>query len=77
MRIALSPSPRRRLAAIIIILLCAAAWSPAQTLTVLASFNGTDGTGPNALIQGKDGNFYGTSYLGGDVPQPVVARFFR
>jgi uncharacterized repeat protein (TIGR03803 family) len=34
--------------------------------TVIASFNGTNGTGPlTGVIQGVDGNFYGTTYAGG------------
>jgi uncharacterized repeat protein (TIGR03803 family) len=40
--------------------------SPAQTLKTLVSFNGTDGSGPEApLVQGIDGNFYGTTQFGG------------
>jgi uncharacterized repeat protein (TIGR03803 family) len=41
--------------------------SPAQTFTSLANFDGTDGRfpGANALIQGRDGNFYGTTNFGG------------
>ncbi len=31
----------------------------------LASFNGTDGNEPNGLAQGEDGNFYGTTRMGG------------
>jgi uncharacterized repeat protein (TIGR03803 family) len=38
----------------------------AQTLTTLHSFNGGDGLSPDAaLVQGSDGNFYGTTALGG------------
>src|SRR5438105_191846 len=38
----------------------------AQTLTTLHSFNGGDGRSPEAaLVQGSDGNFYGTTLLGG------------
>src|SRR5258708_32577372 len=32
----------------------------------LVSFNGTNGATPNALVQGTDGNFYGTSQYGGN-----------
>ena len=36
------------------------------TLTTLISFNGTNGASPQAgLIQGADGNFYGTTTQGG------------
>ena len=38
----------------------------AQSLTTLHSFNGADGNSPEgALVQGSDGNFYGTTPLGG------------
>jgi uncharacterized repeat protein (TIGR03803 family) len=36
------------------------------TLTTLVSFNGTNGANPHAgLVQGQDGNFYGTTAAGG------------
>jgi uncharacterized repeat protein (TIGR03803 family) len=47
---------------------CAAAViaSPAQTFTTLLSFNLTDdGAGASTLVQGLDGNFYGTTTAGG------------
>ena len=53
--------------AFLVFALCAAsAISSAQTLTTLASFDGTDGKTPQAtLIQATDGNFYGTTPSGG------------
>ncbi|MGA8429296.1 MAG: choice-of-anchor tandem repeat GloVer-containing protein [Candidatus Sulfotelmatobacter sp.] len=39
--------------------------TPAGTLTTIAQFNGVNGWLPNGLIQGADGNFYGTTVLGG------------
>jgi uncharacterized repeat protein (TIGR03803 family) len=39
--------------------------SLAQTVSTLFSFDGTDGFGPNGLIQATDGNFYGTTSGGG------------
>jgi uncharacterized protein (TIGR03437 family) len=38
---------------------------PAQTFTGLASFNGANGGTPSPLVQGIDGNFYGTTEIGG------------
>jgi len=49
---------------VIVIVLCAAAAivSPAQTLTTLINFNQTNGSIPaGPLLQGADGNFYGTT----------------
>jgi uncharacterized repeat protein (TIGR03803 family) len=39
--------------------------TPGGDLTVLYNFNGTDGSGPSRLIQGTDGDFYGTASGGG------------
>jgi uncharacterized repeat protein (TIGR03803 family) len=40
--------------------------TPSGTLTTLHSFDGTDGNEPLAgLVLGTDGNFYGTTYIGG------------
>lgn len=50
-----------------VILFCAvtAIASQAKTLTTLAAFNGANGAIPLGLIQGFDGNFYGTTLEGG------------
>ncbi len=46
-------------------LFCAAAYSSAQTFTLLTNFQPEDGIAPIALTQGTDGNFYGTAVSGG------------
>jgi len=51
-----------------VFLLCVAAAiaSPAQSFTVLHSFDGTHGGSPRgALVQATDGNFYGSASIGG------------
>jgi len=49
------------------VVLCAATAIalPAQTLKTLFSFDRTDGAGVRGLVQGTDGNAYGTTYGGG------------
>jgi uncharacterized protein (TIGR03437 family) len=46
----------------------------AQTFTTLATFTGPNGEHPNALVQGTDGNLYGTAQLGGANGAGVVFR---
>ncbi|HKT89170.1 MAG TPA: choice-of-anchor tandem repeat GloVer-containing protein [Candidatus Sulfotelmatobacter sp.] len=59
-------TPKSACVALCVILGMAIA-SPGQTFTSLVSFNGTDGANPGlgSLIQGTDGNFYGTTINGG------------
>jgi len=61
-----------------VFLLCAAAaiTSSAQTFTTLANFNGTNGDGPfyMSLVQGADGNFYGTTSEGGAIGYGAVFK---
>jgi uncharacterized repeat protein (TIGR03803 family) len=58
-----------RIAAYAIFLLCLATGiaAPAQTFTTLVNFDGTNGSEPSEdrLVQGLDGNLYGTTYTGG------------
>ena len=53
--------------------------TPAGVLTTLHSFNTTDGGFPNGLIQGTDGNFYGTTQQCGKNPGQLInaGTFFK
>jgi uncharacterized repeat protein (TIGR03803 family) len=57
----------RRVVAFCVLCGSAAIASQAQTFTTLASFDGTNGVEPffGPLVQGTDGNFYGTTAAGG------------
>jgi uncharacterized repeat protein (TIGR03803 family) len=49
--------------------------TPAQsTLTTIAHFNGSNGSDPIGVVQGKDGNFYGVTASGGN---PGAGTVFR
>ncbi len=49
--------------------------TPGRTLTTLVNFNSTNGADPQAgLIQGKDGNFYGTTVNGGSSGRGTVFK---
>jgi uncharacterized repeat protein (TIGR03803 family) len=49
--------------------------TPAGTLTVLYSFDGTHGSNPfSGLTLGSDGNFYGTTWNGGSLGGGVIFR---
>lgn len=41
--------------------------APAQTFTLLKTFEGTNGDQPSSLIQGIDGHLYGTTVVGGNL----------
>ena len=61
----------------IVFVFCAATViaSSAQTFNTLVNFDETDGAGPqSSLIQGTDGNFYGTTFFGGPAAATVDPR---
>lgn len=64
--------------AVCVVCTTAAIASPAQTFTTLANFNGTNGRAPEgALVQGTDGNLYGTTRDGGAYNHGTVFTVFK
>jgi uncharacterized repeat protein (TIGR03803 family) len=52
--------------------------APAQNFSTLLIFDGTDGAGPRgALVQGTDGNFYGTTSAGGAYLHGTIFKITR
>ncbi len=64
--------------AALVFCLAATVIAPSQNLTTLASFAGTNGSTPTAaLVKGTDGNFYGTTSLGGSSQPPGNGTVFK
>ena len=55
----------KRMACIVPLVFAMAISASAQTFTSLFGFDGTNGYAPESLIQGPNGNFYGTTVQGG------------
>ena len=62
-----SSSWRNRVWVVLVLGVGTAIGAPGQTLTTLVNFNETNGDAPEygSLVQGSDGNFYGTTFNGG------------
>ena len=67
----------KRACAVFVLCATAAITLPAQTFTTLFSFEIPDGAVPNALVQGIDGNFYGTTQNNGAHGYGTVFKITR
>jgi uncharacterized repeat protein (TIGR03803 family) len=68
-------SGRRRILATAFLCVVWASFAPAQTFKSLIRFNGKNGYYPNPpLVQGLDGNFYGTASSGGSANQGTIFK---
>lgn len=66
-------NPCKRAWGVLLLSAAIATAAPAQTFTTLANFNGSNGSTPfSPLIQGLDGNLYGTTIFGGVKNEGVV-----
>jgi uncharacterized repeat protein (TIGR03803 family) len=66
----------KRACALLLLCVTTAVALPAQTFTLLHSFNNADGASPfySGLVQGIDGNFYGTTKYGGAFTDGTVFK---
>ena len=74
-----TPNRFSGIAGMALLVAVAAASLPAQTFTALASFNGNNGALPqnesgSAIVQGPDGNFYGSTAYGGPDDAGVIFK---
>lgn len=74
MRKPFKPDSIRRHFPLFLLYTAAALTATAQTYTILASFNYTNGQKPASVTQGFDGNFYGTTTWGGTNQDGTVFR---
>jgi uncharacterized repeat protein (TIGR03803 family) len=73
----MTKGPRLRMVVPVVFWLCVvpAIASPAQSFRTLLNFDGTHGANPYAtLVQGPDGNFYGTTEFGGPISAGTIFK---
>lgn len=70
-----NPNFWERVAAVFVMCAALAVASDAQTLITLVNFDGTKGSNPySSLVQGADGNLYGSTYSGGQFSGGTLFR---